>query len=94
MDSNQVHILSYGKLLAVLLALLALTATTVAVSRVDIGAINIWVALIIAGTKASLVLLFFMHMKYEGPVLKYSFLATIMALATIISFVFWDVAFR
>lgn len=93
MDNHQ-HILSYGKLLIVLLALFALTGITVLASTVDLGALNIWLTLLIAGTKASLVLLFFMHFKYEGPALKYSFLATVMALAIIISFVFWDISFR
>ncbi|MCG8335226.1 MAG: cytochrome C oxidase subunit IV family protein [Proteobacteria bacterium] len=91
---NDVHVLSYGKLLSVLLALLALTGITVVMSGVDLGVFNVWVTLLIAGTKASLVLLFFMHFKYEGRVLKYSFLATLVSLVIIISFVFWDVAFR
>lgn len=91
---NNVHILSYGKLLSVLLALLALTGITVAMSWVDLGVLNVWVTLLIASTKASLVLLFFMHFKYEGRVLKYSFLATLLSLVIIIGFVFWDVAFR
>lgn len=86
--------LSYRFLLMVLAALFALTAVTVWVSTINLHALNVWLALAIATTKASLVLLFFMHLKYENMVLKVSFLATIGFLATIIGFIFLDVAFR
>jgi cytochrome c oxidase subunit 4 len=50
----------------VLWALLALTIVTVAISRVHLGtAGNIAVGLLVAVIKASLVTLFFMHLKYE-----------------------------
>lgn len=88
------HIQSYGKLLLVLVGLLCLTVLTVFMSNYDMGPLNVLIALLIASTKGSLVLLFFMHFKYEGPLLKYSFVATLMALAIIISFIFWDVAYR
>jgi len=47
-------------------ALLALTAVTVLVSYVDMGLLNVVVALGIASVKASLVALFFMHLKGES----------------------------
>ncbi|MCY3020919.1 MAG: cytochrome C oxidase subunit IV family protein [Planctomycetota bacterium] len=52
-------------LLGVWVALLLLTALTVAVSRVDLGGYNTWVAMGIATVKAMLVLAFFMHMIHE-----------------------------
>jgi cytochrome c oxidase subunit 4 len=52
--------------LAVFAALLLLTVVTVLVSYVDLGAGNVVVALLIASAKASLVALFFMHLKGEG----------------------------
>ncbi len=86
--------LSYRFLLMVLMALFALTALTVGASTLNLGALNVWVALVIAAAKASLVLLFFMHLKYEAMVLKLSFLATFGFLAIIIGFIFLDIAFR
>lgn len=86
--------LSYRFLLMVLMALFALTALTVGASTLNLGALNVWLALIIAAAKASLVLLFFMHLKYETMVLKLSFLATFGFLAIIIGFIFLDIAFR
>ena len=91
---EQPHILSYGTLVLVLGVLLVLTGLTVAVSYVHMGFWNVPIALTIASLKASLVLLFFMHLKYEGPIIRYSFLSTVTFLAIMIGFTFWDVAFR
>lgn len=96
MKENQAsgHIFEYKTLVIVLFALFALTSITVGVSYVDLGKLNVWVALVIASFKASLVLLFFMHLKYEGKLLIVSFLSTVFFLGIMISFTFWDVAFR
>ncbi len=45
-------------------ALMCLTVTTAAVSYIDLGQFSIVVALLIATIKGSLVVLFFMHVKY------------------------------
>ncbi len=93
-DKSPLHFFEYKTLFNVLLVLLVLTGITVGASFVDLGSLNVWIALIIASIKASFVLLFFMHMKYEGRVLVLSFLGTIFFLGIMISFTFWDVAFR
>ncbi len=51
-------------------ALLFLTALTVAVAYLDLGALNTPVALLIATFKAGLVLFYFMHLKEEGELVK------------------------
>jgi len=91
--SNE-HIISYKNLGIILTVLLILTGITVFMSTLDFGSLNIWIALIIASTKASLVLLFFMHMKYEPGLIKWSFLITVSFLAVLIGFLFWDISFR
>ncbi len=45
-------------------ALMCLTVTTAGLSYIDLGAFSIVVALLIATIKGSLVVLFFMHVKY------------------------------
>jgi cytochrome c oxidase subunit IV len=94
MDAEQPHVSSYGQLLAVLLGLLALTAATILLSRVDVGALNIWVTLLIAAAKSSLVLMFFMHLRYESRAFAGTLLVTVFFVAIFIGFMFWDVAFR
>ncbi|MCG8687012.1 MAG: cytochrome C oxidase subunit IV family protein [Desulfobacterales bacterium] len=91
---NKPHIISYKTLGLTLAALLVLTGVTVGASYVDLGRFNVWAALGIASLKGSLVLLIFMHMKFEGRTLVISFLSTIGFLAIMIGFTFWDIAFR
>ena len=63
------HVVSLGTYVAVFLALLVGTGLTVFASYVDLGPWNTPVALAIAISKASLVVLFFMHLKYGSRLL-------------------------
>jgi cytochrome c oxidase subunit 4 len=94
LEKNDSHVLSYSKLAVVLGLLFGLTAVTIGISRIDMGVLNIWIALLIASTKSSLVLLFFMHLKFESRLVKLSVIGTIGCLAVLIGFIFWDISFR
>jgi cytochrome c oxidase subunit 4 len=59
------HVVPPRVYFAVFAALIVLTATTTAVSFLDLGPWNTVVALGIAFLKATLVVLFFMHVKYS-----------------------------
>jgi len=61
------HIVPVRVLLTVCVTLLVLTFTTVAATWVDLGSFNIWLALAIATVKASLVAMYFMHLRYDHP---------------------------
>jgi cytochrome c oxidase subunit 4 len=63
---HEEHIVSPKVYLAIGAALLVLTATTTGVSYIDLGSFNAVVALAIACTKMTLVVLFFMHVKYSS----------------------------
>jgi cytochrome c oxidase subunit 4 len=54
-------------LVVVWLSLVVLTVLTVAATSVDFGAFNLWLAMGIATLKGSLVVLYFMHMRYDRP---------------------------
>jgi cytochrome c oxidase subunit IV len=58
------HISTLGSSIAIWLTLLAFTGITVGAAFIDLGPFNIIVALVIATIKATLVVLFFMHVKY------------------------------
>lgn len=81
-------------LTAVWAALMALTAVTVAVSRMDLGFFNVVAALAVATAKALLVIFFFMHLKYENRLLKWLVLLAFVFLAICIGFTFFDLAWR
>jgi cytochrome c oxidase subunit 4 len=51
-------------------ALMVLTALTVGLAFVNLGQMNVVVALAVAVVKASLVVMFFMHLKYESHLTK------------------------
>ena len=68
----------------VFVALLLLTAVTVLVSYVDLGLWNAVAAFLIASVKASLVALFFMHLKSEDRLVWGFALVPIAFLALII----------
>ena len=59
------HVVPVSTYVMVFLALLVGTGLTVAASYVDLGIWNTPVAMLIAVTKASLVVFFFMHLKYS-----------------------------
>ncbi len=59
------HQSSLGMYFTVFFALMIFTVLTVAASRVDLGAFNTTVALAIAVVKATLVILWFMHVIYS-----------------------------
>lgn len=94
MEREQHHIISYGKLISVWLGLLFLTALTVWVSRLDIGVGHVWGSLAIASVKAGLVITFFMHMRYEGRLLRWLLFFALAVLAIFIGLTFFDVLYR
>ena len=59
------HTVPFKIYLSVLITLLFLTVITVAVAQIDFGAWNTFIAMLIASVKGALVLLYFMHLKYE-----------------------------
>ncbi len=81
------HILPVKSYVAVFVLLLVLLAVTVGVAHVNLGGFNVAVALAIAIAKALLVILFFMHVRYDRPVVwiyvsvGFFWLAILIALA-------------
>lgn len=76
----QKHIIPRKTYFIVYLALLVLLAATVGVAYVEIGTFNLLLALAIAFGKATLVVLFFMHVYYSTPLTKAFVLTAILFL--------------
>ena len=85
------HVVALPTLFAVLGTLLVLTLLTVAATWVDFGRFAVWVALAIAVVKASLVLLFFMHLKYDKPFHGVILIVSLFLVALFISIALTDV---
>jgi len=84
----------YRTFILIWVALLVLTAITVAISRIDLGALNIWVALGVASIKSSLVIFVFMHLRQESKLFKIGLLVMLSILAIFIGLTFFDVLYR
>jgi cytochrome c oxidase subunit 4 len=84
------HVVPLGVLAAVWGGLVVLTALTVAAADVDLGNLNLYIALAIAGTKATLVVLYFMHLRYDRPFLLVVFLGCLGFVVLFISLALTD----
>ena len=77
------HVSPIGLYLTIFFALMILTGVTVAAAFLDLGQLNFSVAMLIAGFKASLVVWYFMHVKYQSHLTKLT-LATGLFFLTIL----------
>jgi len=88
------HIVGPGVYLVILFALLLGTALTVWASYVDLGFWNPVIALAIATTKAVLVVLYFMHVKYSTKLTKLTIFSGIFMFLTLITLTLADYVSR
>jgi cytochrome c oxidase subunit IV len=73
------HIVPAKLYVGIWAVLMALTITTVLASFVELGVFNIVLALVIATIKGTLVVLFFMHLRYS----------TKLTMVTVVAAMFW-----
>ena len=88
------HVLPDGLFVMVWLVLLILTGITVAASVWFPGMIGVGVAIVVTPIKATLILMFFMHLKYEKPGFVAMFLVAVGILATFMGLTFVDYLHR
>jgi cytochrome c oxidase subunit 4 len=84
------HVVPRKIYFAVFAALMVLTATTTAISFLDLGPWNTVVALGIAFVKATLVVLFFMHVKYSPRLTQVTIAGGLFWLAILIGITLSD----
>ncbi len=85
------HVASVKTLVGTGGTLLLLTIVTVLATKVDFGAnINLALAMVIAVTKATLVILFFMHLRYDRLFHTVVFVSAICAASLFVGFTLMD----
>lgn len=94
MSDDGHHVLPKATLLKVFGGLIVLTVLTVAVAYVPLGPLGVPVAIGIAATKASLVVLYFMALRYDNPVNALTFSIGLIMVMIFITFTMFDTAFR
>jgi cytochrome c oxidase subunit IV len=91
-ETNQIT--PYSIYAKVLIVLLTLTLITVTVTHFHLGAITVTLALVIACVKASAVLSYFMHLKFDDKVIRGFAIMVFSLLAVIIFITFLDYIYR
>jgi cytochrome c oxidase subunit 4 len=94
MSDTTHHIVPYRTYGLILLLLLALTATSVVVTQIELTKWSTAVALLLASTKSAFVLAIFMHLKFDQKIFKVMAILIILLLAAVIIVTFLDYAFR
>ena len=88
------HIVSAKVYVTVFLALCVLTVLTVAAAGFDFGRLNLLVALGIAVTKATLVVLYFMHARYGNRLIWVFVICGVLWLGVLLALLMSDYAGR
>jgi len=94
MSEEKTHIVPYKTYLFVLVALLALTGISVAVTQIELGTLTVMVALLLATVKASLVLIYFMHLKFDSRFFAVMVSSVILLIAIVLFITFLDYFYR
>jgi cytochrome c oxidase subunit 4 len=88
------HVVSIRTYLIIFLALVAGTAITTTAAYVDLGPLNVVVMLVIAFAKATLVVLFFMHVKFTNRLTQLAAASGFLWLLVLIGLTLSDVLTR
>ena len=94
MINEEKHITGYPVYTKVLTVLLVLTSLTILVPWLDLTAFTVLIALILASTKAGIVLSYFMHLRMEGVLFKTLVTMVLLIYASVIVLTFSDYVFR
>lgn len=87
---NVGHVVSLPLLTVVFLTLVFLTGVTYWVTFFDFGSFNLIIAMLVALIKGSLVVLYFMHMRWDRTMIPVVFLVSLLAIALFIAFALLD----
>ena len=87
---DQHHVVPTRIYYVIFVALMVLTAVTVGVAYLDLGAMNAVVALAIACFKATIVVLYFMHVKYSTRLIKLTVVAGLYWMGILFALTFSD----
>jgi cytochrome c oxidase subunit IV len=94
MEHEKHQIIPYRTLLSVLGVLIALTLTSVLLTRISLGTLTVTIALLIAAVKSSFVLRIFMHLKFENRFISSMVIAVILIISAVIFITMLDYIYR
>ena len=93
-QEHEQHLIPYRVYFLVWGSLMGLTLVTVGAKYAELQHLAIFAAILIATVKALLVLLYFMHLRYERPIYAVMILVFLITYGIYIGLVFTDYPFR
>jgi cytochrome c oxidase subunit 4 len=94
MEESEKHIVNTKTYIFVWVVLLCLTGLTIKAAQMKMGEWSMVANIAIASMKASLVLWFFMHLKYEKRLFKLLIFVPLITISIIIGLTFFDIWYR
>jgi cytochrome c oxidase subunit 4 len=91
---EKTHIVPYRTYVVILLALITFTCLSILVTSYDLGPLAVSAALLIATFKSTLVLLYFMHLKFEERLFSVMVSVVLSLFIVILVITFLDYSFR
>lgn len=88
------HIVGYKTYFIILLGLLLLTAISVLVTTIELGALTVFTAMLLASIKTTLVLIYFMHLKFDNALYKIMVVMVLVVFAAVMIITFLDYNYR
>ncbi|MCU4173763.1 cytochrome C oxidase subunit IV family protein [Carboxylicivirga sp. N1Y90] len=93
-NNNESHIVPYKTYGIILSVLIVLTLISVAVTRIELASLTVFVAILLAAVKSSFVLIYFMHLKFDNKLLKALVAAVFILIALVMVVTFLDYNYR
>ncbi len=94
MKNHEDHISSDSLNWTVLVVLLILTTLSILAIKIHLGAFTVALALLLASVKVTIVLTYFMHLKFENLLLRLMVGGVFLLFAIVIAITFIDYYFR
>ena len=93
-EHEEHHLVPYKVFVNVWLVLVLLTGVTVGAAYLDLKHMAFFTAILIASVKCTLVIMYFMHVRYDKPLITYCLIAAFGTYAIFVLLTFADYAFR
>ena len=93
-EDDKHTIIPYRTYVIILVILIILALTSVALTQIYLGTLTVALALIIAVIKSSLVLRFFMHLKFENRMFTIGVISVALLISSVIIVTFLDYLYR
>ncbi len=91
---HEEHLVPIKVFVTVWVGLITLTFVTVGAAYLDLKHMSVIVALLIASVKSTLVVMYFMHLRFEKPIFTWFFVAAIGTFVTFMLLTFADYYYR